>query len=115
MLIKKILDISGYVTTTVVDIKIKEVDNKISDLGGLVNKTDYDVKISEIEGKHFTTSDYNKFTSDTLHAKIKQNKVVTKFNVSNLKKNSDWNTVFYGDYGFQNTFFLSITCDTLQL
>ena len=89
MLIKIILDISGYVTRTVVDIKIKEVDNKISDLGGLVNKTDYDVKISEIEGKHFTTSDYNKFMSDTFHAKIKQNKLVPKFNISNLIKNSD--------------------------
>ena len=37
-----------------------------------LQKTDYDVKISEIDGKYFTTSVYNKFTSDNiLDAKIK--------------------------------------------
>ena len=29
-------------------------------------------KISEMENKYFTISDYNKFTSNTLHAKIEQ-------------------------------------------
>ena len=71
MLIKR-PDISGLVTTTVLDTKIKEIWNKIPDLSGLVQKTDYDAKISEIEGKSLTNSDYNKFTSDILNAKIKQ-------------------------------------------
>ena len=66
MLIKKIPDVSGLVTT-VVNTKIGEVENKISNASGLVKKTDYDAKISEIKGKYFTTSDYNKFTSDILH------------------------------------------------
>ena len=38
----------------------------------LVEKVDYDAKISEIENKHFTTSYYNRFTSNTLDAKISQ-------------------------------------------
>ena len=33
-------------TTTGLDRKIKENDNKILDLSGLVKKTDYDAKIS---------------------------------------------------------------------
>ena len=33
-------------TTTGLDRKIKEIDNKILDLSGLVKKTDYDAKIS---------------------------------------------------------------------
>ena len=66
MLIKKIPDVSGLVTT-VVNTKIGEVENEISNASGLVKKTDYDAKISEIKGKYFTTSDYNKFTSDILH------------------------------------------------
>ena len=102
-------------TTIVLDIKIKEVDNKIADLGGLmycswhknsfdkkfdkkitfvsslVKKTDYDAKILEIEVKYFTTSDYNKFTSDILDAKVKQKELVNKSNISNLVKNPDLN------------------------
>ena len=60
------------VTTTVLNTKTKEVDNKILGLSGLVKKIDNDAKISEIEGKYFTASDYNKFTGDILNAKIKQ-------------------------------------------
>ena len=58
----KIPDISGLVTTIVLDTKIKEIDNKIPSVSGLVKKTDYDAKISEIKGKYFNSSDYNKFT-----------------------------------------------------
>ena len=63
MLIKKIPEVSGLATTTVLNTKISEVDNKIPDLNGLVKKTNYDAKILEIEEKYFTTSDDNKFTS----------------------------------------------------
>ena len=52
-------DINDLVTMTVLNTKIKEVDNKIPDLKGLVKKTDYDVKVLEIEEKHFTTSVIN--------------------------------------------------------
>ena len=54
---KKIPDVSGLLTTTVLNTKIIEVENKIHDVTGLVKKkTDYDAKISDIEGKYLTTS-----------------------------------------------------------
>ena len=37
-----------------------------------------DAKISDIETKYFTTSDYNKFTSEVLNAKIKEKRLVDK-------------------------------------
>ena len=46
----------------------------------------------EIEGKYFTTFDCNKFTSETLNAKIKQKALVSKSDVYNLLKNSDLST-----------------------
>ena len=92
MLINKIPDISGLVTTTVLDTKFKVVDNKISDFSGLARKTDYRTKILEIETKYFTNCDSKKFTSDILHTKIKQKKIVNKCYISNLVKNSDLNT-----------------------
>ena len=91
MLIKKIPDVSGLVTATVLDTKIKEIDNKIHDLSSLFNKTNYDTKISEIEEKYFTTFDYNKFRSNILDAKVKQKELVNKSNISNLVKKFDLN------------------------
>ena len=44
MLINKIPDISGLVTTTVLDTKFKVADNKIPDFSGLARKIDYAVK-----------------------------------------------------------------------
>ena len=66
---KTIPEVIGLMTTTALDTKIKEVDNKILGFGGLVRKADHDAKISEIQGKYFTTSDYNKLTSDILDAR----------------------------------------------
>ena len=83
---------SDLLTTTVLNIKIKEVDNKIPDINSLVKKTNYDAKISNLEGIYFTTSDYNKFTSDIRDAEIKQKEWVNKSDISNLVKNSDFNT-----------------------
>ena len=56
-LIKKIPDVSGLVTTVLMQ-----------------KKKDHDAKISEIERKYFHTSDYNKFMSDIIDAKMKQQK-----------------------------------------
>ena len=83
---------SDLLTIPVLNIKFKEVDNKIPDVSSLVKKTNYDAKISNIKGKCFTTSDYNKFTSDVPDAKIKQKEWVNKSDISNLVKNSDLNT-----------------------
>ena len=79
--------------STVLDAKIKEVDNQTNYLNGLIKKTDYDAKISDIkakisdiEGKYFTSSDYNKFTSDITDANIKQKELVKKSEISNFVK-----------------------------
>ena len=57
----------------------------------MVKKKVYDTKILHIEGKYFTTSDYNKFMSDILDAKVKEKELLDKSNISNLVKNSDLN------------------------
>ena len=50
-------------TTTVLNTKISEVDNKNPSVSGLAkNYTDYDAKIKDTKGKYFTAADYNKFT-----------------------------------------------------
>ena len=69
--------------------KLKRVEKNIHDFTDLVKITDYDAKISDIEGKYFTASDYNKFMSDIIDAKIKQKALVKKSDISNLVKNSD--------------------------
>ena len=76
-------------TTTVLKTKIEEVENKTPSVGDLVKKMHYDAKISEIETKHFTISDYDKFTSKILETKIKEKGLVDKSNISNLLKNSN--------------------------
>ena len=69
--------------------KLKRVEKNIDDFADLVKITDYDAKISDIEGRYFTASDYNKFMSDIIDAKIKQKALVKKSDISNLVKNSD--------------------------
>ena len=69
--------------------KLKRVEKNIDDFTDLVKITDYDAKISDIEGRYFTASDYNKYMSDILDAKIKQKALVKKSDISNLVKNSD--------------------------
>ena len=75
------------VTATVLNTKIKEVDEKIPDLCGL-GKKKINAKISQIQRKYFATFDYNKFMGAILDAKIKQKELVKKSNISNLVKNS---------------------------
>ena len=83
------LEVSGLVTTTILNIKISEIENKIPNISDLIKKEDQHAEISDIEGKYFTTSDYNKFTSEILDAKIKQKGLVNKSDISNLVKDSD--------------------------
>ena len=70
----KIPDTNDLVTNTVLHTKIGEVENKISVASGLVQKIGYDAKKSNTETKHFTISDYNKFTKEILDITIKENK-----------------------------------------
>ena len=64
-------DTSSLVTTTVPIRKITGVENKMPYANGLVKKTDSNPKISDIEKNFFITSDYDKFMSKTLDAKIR--------------------------------------------
>ena len=72
MLIKKTPDTNCLVTTTALNTKISEAENKILSVSSLVEKTDYDTKTKDIEGKYFTTADYNKFKSDTLGVRVRK-------------------------------------------
>ena len=92
MLIRKNTDNSDLVTTAVLNTKIGEVEEKIPIVSGLVKKTNYDAKILDTEEKYFTTSGYNKFTSDILDPKIKQKQLLNKSDISNLIKDSDFKT-----------------------
>ena len=68
------------------------VGNKISDVSNLVKKpkkTDYDAKILDIESKFFTTADYNRFTNQTLNAKVKQKRLVDKCPIAGFINNAD--------------------------
>ena len=89
----KIRDTNGLVTTTVFNTKIGDVENKIPDVIGLFKKTDYNSKVSDIEDKYFTASDYNKFTKEILDTKLlKKSRLVDKYDICNLVKISDLNT-----------------------
>ena len=46
-------------------------------------------QIWKSEIRNITNSDYNRFTSGILDAKIKQKELDSKFNISNLVKTSD--------------------------
>ena len=77
--------ISGLVTTAALDREIGEVENNIPSTSDLVKKMDYDGRKSETETKHFTTSDYDKFTSEILDPKMKENGLVDKSDTSGFK------------------------------
>ena len=51
MLIKKIRDGSGFVTTTVLNTEINEFENKIPDSNGLVTTTVFDIKFAKVRTK----------------------------------------------------------------
>ena len=51
---------------------LSAVEIKMPDAINLVKKTDYTAKISDIESNYFTTSDYNKYTNETIDNKIKE-------------------------------------------
>ena len=68
---RKMPNVSGLVTTTVLNTKIREVENKISITIDLVWKTNYHAKISDVEAKSFTTFDHSKITGKIFDAKIR--------------------------------------------
>ena len=61
---KKISDISGSVTATVLNTKLSEIENKIPFVSDLDKKIDNNSKIWKNAKKYFITSDSNKSTSE---------------------------------------------------
>ena len=68
--VKKEIPLKNDLATT--NTALTTVENKILNVNDLVKNADYDAKISEMEKKYFTTSEYNKFTSNTFDAKLTQ-------------------------------------------
>ena len=93
MLIKKIPDISGLVTTTVFNTKISEAENKIPYVSGLVTSTVLNTKISKVENKipnHdkcITTPEFNKWTVESFAARLKQADLVNNTDFDNKLTN----------------------------
>ena len=89
MLIKKIPDTSGSVTTTVLNTKISEVENKIPDTSNLVTTTVLITKISEVENKipnhdkYTKTPKFHKLTVESFAARLKQADLVNKTDFDN--------------------------------
>ena len=86
MLIKKIPDTNGLVTTFVLNVKISEVENKILDTSSLSTTTVLYTKINEVENKipdlvkYITTPQFNKLTAENFTARLKQADLVSKTN-----------------------------------
>ena len=77
MWIKK-TDASGLVTTTVLNTKISEVENKIPDTSSLVTTTILDTKVGEVQNKildnskYITTQEFHKLTKEHFAARLNQ-------------------------------------------
>ena len=72
------------------------VEKKIPSVSDLVTKTDYVTKISGIEAKYFnTSSDYGNVTNKILGAKIKEQMLADKTDISGFIDYSDLNKQHY--------------------
>ena len=86
-------DTSGLVTTTVLNTKISEVENKIPETSGLVTTTVFNTKIGEVENKipdhaeYITTPEFNKWTAENFIARLKQADLVSKSDFDNKLTN----------------------------
>ena len=73
MFIKKILDISGLMTATVLNTKISEVEKKNSDAENKNSNHD----------KYITSLEFNKLTAENVAARLKQANLVNKTDFDN--------------------------------
>ena len=78
--------IFGLVTSAAVT-----VENKIPEISILVEKTAYNANIRDFKCKYFTTPDYDKCTSQTLDAKIKQKALLDQSAIAGFINNTDLN------------------------
>ena len=71
-------------TTTILNTKISEAENKIVNISNLVTSTILNTKISEVENKipnnskYITTQVFNKLTAEDFPARLKQADLVNK-------------------------------------
>ena len=78
MLIKNHLIKVVFVTTTVLNTEISEIENKTPDTSNLVTTTVLNTKFSEVENaisdnsKYITTQEFNKLTAEYFAARLKQ-------------------------------------------
>ena len=92
MLIKKIPDISGLVTTTVLNTKLIQVENKIPDASKLVITSVLNRKTGEVENKipdrakYITTQEFTRLTAENFAARLKQDDLVSKSDFNNKLK-----------------------------
>ena len=81
---KKVPDTSGLVTTTVLNSKISDIENKIPDASSLVTTNVLNTKIGELvnksadHAKYVTTREFNRLTADNFAARLKQANLVSK-------------------------------------
>ena len=118
---KKITDLSDLMTTTVLNTKISENENKIPDTS-LVTTTTLNTKISEVENKtpdnskYITTEEFNKLTAEHFAARSKLanfvnttdfdneltslNKRITSNKTQHFKVQTKLNRLIRKDYDF---------------
>ena len=76
-------------TTTILNTKISEVENKISDPSSLVTANVLNTKISEVENKapnnskDITTQEFNRVTAENFAASLKRADLVNKTDLDN--------------------------------
>ena len=75
-------DTGGLITTTVLNSKITEVENKIPNTCSLVTRTVLNIKISEVENrfpyyaKYINTLKFNKLMAENFTTRLKQADIV---------------------------------------
>ena len=81
-MIKKILDTSDLMTTTVLNTKVSEIEKKKTDTSTLMTTAVLNTKSREVESKipdhskHITTPEFNKLTAENFTARLKQANLV---------------------------------------
>ena len=82
-------DTSGLVTTTVLNIKISEAENKIPHTSNFGTATIHNTKIGEVRNKipdhskYTTTPEFNKLSAENFAERLKQVNSVTKSDFDN--------------------------------
>ena len=101
-------------TTTVLNTKISEVDNKIPDTSSWVTTTVLNTKISEVESKipnhdkYTTTPAFNKLTAENYASRLKQTNLVSKSGFYNKQTNFKVARVVNIKLGFTDQLFCNL-------